>query len=297
MRRVFITGITGYIGSHLARRLLPDWEVCGLVRQPLNLEYISDIAPRIRMFHYDGTYDSMDAALKACRPDLVYHLATYYTGGRGGEHVQRLLDSNIGMGLHLLEAMSAHGIPYLVSASTIMAHYGGAEYRPLNLYAATKRAFSDLSAYYVDAGLLRAVTLVLSDTYGPGDHRPKVLNLIRNAAREGAPMALSRGDQDYDVVHIDDVTAAFQLAGVQLLEGRLRGGTFQVVPEAPLTLRATVEKLLSLHKSPWQGGWGQRPEADREILQAVRVYPTLPGWRPMVSLEKGLSGLEWERPI
>ena len=198
------------------------------------------------------------------------------------------------MGLHLLEAMSARRVPYLVSASTVMAHYGGEEYRPLNLYAATKQAFSDLLAYYVDTGLLRAVTLVLSDTYGPGDHRPKVLNLIRDAAQKGAPMALSRGDQDYDVVHIDDVTAAFQTAGLQLLEGLLRGGTFQVVPEAPLTLRATVGKLLHLHNSSWQGGWGQRPKADREILRAIRVYPSLPGWRPIVSLEKGLSRLEWE---
>lgn len=294
MKRVLITGITGYIGSHLARKLLSDWEVCGLVREPLNLEYISDIASQIKMFRYDGTYDSMAAALRACQPDLVYHLAAYYTGGHSAEHIQKLLDSNIGMGLHLLEAMSAHRVPSLVSASTVMAHYQGEEYRPLNLYAATKRAFSDLLAYYVDAGMLRAVTLVLSDTYGPGDHRPKVLNLIRASAQAGEGLALSQGNQDYDLVHIDDVIRAFQLAGTQLLEGRLQGGTFQVVPQSPLTLRETAEKMLQLHGSSWQGGWGARPPAQREILRAVRVYPTLPGWTPAVSLEKGLSSLEWE---
>ena len=294
MKRALITGITGYIGSHLARRLLPDWEVCGLVRQPLNLEYISDIAPRIRMFHYDGTYDSMDAALKACQPDLVYHLATYYTGSHSGEHIPKLLDSNIGMGLYLLEAMFAHRVPFLVSASTVMAHYGGERYRPLNLYAASKQAFFDLLAYYVDTEMLRAVTLVLSDTYGPGDHRPKILNLIRDSARREEPMALSYGNQDYDLVHIDDVTSAFQMAGDQLLEGRLQGGTFQVASGAPLTLRETVEELLRLHGSSWQGGWGQRPAAERNISRAIRLYPTLPGWQPMISLKKGLSNLEWE---
>ena len=40
------------------------------------------------------------------------------------------------LGAHLLEAMSAHSVPTLVYASTIMALYQGETYRPLNLYAA-----------------------------------------------------------------------------------------------------------------------------------------------------------------
>ncbi|WP_251316115.1 NAD-dependent epimerase/dehydratase family protein [Flintibacter muris] len=291
MKRVLITGITGYIGSRLAQKLLPDWEVCGLVREPLNLEYISDIAPQIEMFRYDGTYDSMNAALEACQPDLVYHLATYYTGGHSAEHIQKLLDSNISMGLHLLEAMSEHAVPALVYASTVMAHYQGEEYRPVNLYAATKQAFSDLLAYYVDAGLLRTVTLVLSDTYGPGDHRPKILNLIRKAAQSGEKMALSTGEQDYDVVYIDDVVSAFRLAGEQLLQGKYQNSIFQIVPNCPLTLRETVEKMLQVNNLTLNAGWGERQPAEREMKKAVRIYPNLPEWKAEVPLRNGLKRL------
>ena len=181
MRRVLITGITGYIGSKLARELLTDCEVYGLVRKPLNLKYIADIVPNIQFVYYDGSYDSMSEALKLSQPDLVYHMAAYYTGSHGPEHIPKLLDSNITLGAHLLGAMAEHKISALVYASTIVAHYQGAEYRPLNLYAATKQAFSDLLAYYTDIGLVCAVSVVISDTYGPGDNRPKILNIIRQS--------------------------------------------------------------------------------------------------------------------
>lgn len=287
--RVLITGITGYIGSHLARRLLPDCEVYGLVREPLNLTYLEDIQNQIHLLCYDGTLESITAALEAGRPDVVYHLAAYYTGAHGFEHTPRLIDSNITLGAYLLEAMSACGCPALVFASTMMAHYQEEEYRPLNLYAATKRAFSDLLVYYTDYGLLRAVTLVLSDTYGPGDRRPKILNLVMKAAQTGERLALSDGGQDYDAVYIDDVAAAFAQAGEQLIHNSAwKNEIFQVCASTPLTLRQTVEKLLQVNGLALDAVWGERPPAEREIRRAIRRHPPVPGWSPAVSLEEGL---------
>lgn len=287
--RVLITGITGYIGSNLARALLPGCEVYGLAREPLNQTYVADIRERICLLPYDGTYESISAALERVQPDLVYHLAAYYTGGRGVEHTPALMESNVTMGAYLLDAMADCGGGALVYASTIMANYRGESYCPLNLYAATKRAFTDLLAYYTDAGLLRAVTLMISDTYGPGDQRPKVLNLVLKAARSGERMALSDGGQDYDVVYIDDVVRAFQMVGEQLLQRtEWSNETFQVAAPKPLTLRQTVERMLAVNRITLNAAWGERPRPEREIRQAVRRYPAVPGWEPQVSLEDGL---------
>lgn len=291
MKRVLITGITGYIGSHLARDLLPEYEVYGLIREPLNRTYIEDIASEIHFVYYNGTYDSMDTALKVSQPDLVYHLAAYYTGARGAEHVPKLIEANITLGAYLLEAMTACGVPALVYATTYMTHYQGADYRPVNLYAATKQAFSDLLAYYTDSGLLRAATLVISDTYGPGDHRPKVLNVVKKAAESGERVKFSAGNIPYDVVYIDDVVSAFRLTGEQLLQGKFRDETFQIVPEAPLSLRETVEKMLQVNHLTLNAGWGERPPAEREMTELVRLDPTPPGWKPQVPLEDGLKNL------
>jgi CDP-paratose synthetase len=288
MRRVLITGITGYIGSKLARELLTDCEVYGLVRKPLNLKYIADIVPNIQFVYYDGSYDSMSEALKLSQPDLVYHMAAYYTGSHGPEHIPKLLDSNITLGAHLLGAMAEHKISALVYASTIVAHYQGSEYRPLNLYAATKQAFSDLLAYYTDIGLVCAVSVVISDTYGPGDNRPKILNIIKQATKTGEKVAFSSGEQVYDVIYIDDLVSAFRMAGEQLLQGVYQNAVFQAVPESPLSLRETVEKLLQVNGLKLNAGWGERPVPEREIREKIRLYPTVPNWEPQISLEEGL---------
>lgn len=290
MKRVLITGITGYIGSHLARKLLPDWKVCGLVREPLHTNYIADIRDQLHLLTIDGSYASIENALRTAQPDMVYHLATYYTGAHGPEATPALVESNITFGAYLLEAMSACGCSRLIYAATIMTHFGGELYRPVNLYAATKQAFSDLMGYYTDTGLLQAVTLILSDTYGPNDHRPKVLNLIRDAAQKKEAIALSDGGQDYDVVHIDDVVRAFYMAGKQLLQRQdWKNETFQVCAAAPLTLRQTAELMLAVNDLPQDIAlWGQRPAAPREIRQAIRLYPVLTGWKEQVALEDGL---------
>ncbi len=291
MKRVLITGITGFIGSNLARKLGTSYKVYGLVREPLNLQYIEDLLPDIELLNWDGSYESMARIFEVAMPETVYHLATYYTGAHGADVVPKLVHSNILLGSYLLEAMAGSGCRKLVYATTIMEHYQGEEYRPLNLYAATKRAFSDLLAYYIDAGLMSAVTLVLTDTYGPGDRRPKILNLIRTAVKNGESLALSDGMQDYDLVYIDDVVRAFEVASDSIPDTGGYAGTFQVASTLPLSLRSTVELFLSVNELEFEAKWGGCPPAEREMRKAVRLYPVLPGWHPQVSLEEGLKNL------
>lgn len=288
MKRVLITGITGYIGSHLARALLEHCEVFGLVREPLHTQYIADMQDKLRLIPVDGTCESISRAVRTIQPEIVYHLAAYYTGAHGGRETPRLIESNITFGAYLLEAMASCGVPALVYATTYMAHYRGADYCPVNLYAATKRAFSDLMAYYTDAGLLRAATLVISDTYGPGDRRPKILNIVKRAAETGERVALSSGNTLYDAVYIDDVVSAFLLTGERLLRGELQNDVFQIVPESPLSLRETVETMLRVNHLTLNAGWGERPAAEREMSELVRLYPPPPGWKPKIPLEEGL---------
>ena len=78
------------------------------------------------------------------------------------------------------------------------------------------------------------------------------------------------------------------MAGEHALTMEQGSETYQVVAEQPLTLRETVETMLRISGLTLDAGWGERPVAEREILRAIRLYPTLPGWRQEIPLLEGL---------
>lgn len=289
MRRVLITGITGYIGSRLARALTGHCAVYGLVRQPLNGAYLTpELREKLTLLPYDGRGESVFAALEASRPDVVYHMAAYYTAAHDMHSIPKLLESNVTFGTYLLEAMNTAHCCRLVYAATVTTRCTGGEYQPLTLYAAAKQAFSDLVEYYTGTGALSAAAVALSDTYGPGDRRPKVLNLIRQAILLETALDLTSGRQIYDAVYIDDVVGGFIRAAAALEQPYNTHQFFQLTAEKSHSLRETVELLLEVNGLNLQANWGGRPDPYHMPDCPLRIFPAPPGWKPHVTLEEGL---------
>lgn len=294
--RILITGITGYIGSHLAMSCAEEHQVFGLVRSPIRKDCLPKLHSKVTLLSYDNTYSAMCKVMAESHPDLVYHLATYYTPLRS-QAVPQLLQSNVILGGYLLEAMNDIGCRRLVNASTITECSADGAFCPLTLYAASKRAFQDLATYYISTGQLDMVTLYLSDTYGPGDSRPKVINLLKKAAEIGGRMELTAGDQDYDGVYIDDVIRSFRLAGDRLCRGLDQGHVrYQVFSDSPRTLRETVQKFQQISGGRAEICWGARNLPAGAYKKAPRIFPSVPGWRTNVSLEEGLTQV-WKKRI
>lgn len=289
MKRVLITGITGYIGSQLAQALTAGCIVYGLVRQPLNEAYLtSELKEKLTLLPYDGHGESVLAALQASCPDVVYHLAAHYTAAHDMRSVPQLVESNVMLGTYLLEAMGAVQCRRLVYATTVTTHCTGGSYRPLTLYAAAKQAFSDLVEYYTGTGALAAAAVALSDTYGPGDRRPKVLNLIRQSALQGTTLNLTSGRQIYNAVYIDDVVQGLIRAAAALEQPGSTHRLFQLCADNPRSLRETVELMLEVNGLKCQANWGGKPDPDYMPEHPLHIFPAPPGWRPCVSLEDGL---------
>jgi nucleoside-diphosphate-sugar epimerase len=291
-RRVLLTGASGFVGAALTRRLLADgWEVHLLLREGSSAAALPPEGPRLRLHRHDGSTPQLIEIMRAAAPQAVFHLASLFLAVHKPEDVDRLINSNLLFSTQLVEAMAVCGVRHLVNTGTSWEHYEDAAYNPVCLYAATKHAFSALLRYYVEVHGLRVVTLKLFDTYGAGDTRPKVLNLLKRLALEGTSLGMSPGEQLVDLVYIDDVIDAFMLAYGQLADGTQPNAMeeYGVSCGAPLPLRDIAALYAQVSGKPLDIAWGGRPYREREVMVPWHSYRGVPGWRPKVGLAQGLA--------
>lgn len=289
-QRALLTGATGFIGSHVLRRLLAaGWEVHVLTRRSLNV-------PGVSSHRYTGNTEQVLQAFERCKPQVVFHLASLFLAQHTADQVAPLIQSNILLGTQILEAMSLTGTRALVNAGTSWQHFHHAGYRPVNLYAATKQAFEDILAFYADAHEIRAITLNLFDSYGPGDTRKKLIHLLLDCLRTKTRLQMSMGDQAIDLVHVDDLSRAFLHAAhlvwnapsSALMSYAVSSGMQRTLREVVTTLEQVTGKKLSIQ-------WGARPYRPREVMHLWNG-PALPEWRAEITLERGLVALIQETP-
>lgn len=292
-RTALLTGITGFIGGAVAKRLLAEgWRVAAILRCGRQRP---SIAPDERLsFHeHQGTGVSLSAIVRETAPDLVFHLASVFLADHQRDDVDRLITSNVLFPTQLLEAMSDNGVSRIVNAGTSWQHFETSAYRPVNLYAATKQAFEDVLAYYHDARKISAINLKLFDTWGPEDTRRKLINILLEAARSGQRIDMSPGEQVLDLTHIDDVVDAFLRAGDMLLslDEPIRKSFF--VSGERHTLRSLVEVVGQALDRPIDASFGGRPYREREVFRPVApdVGDELPGWRPKRTLLQHLAAI------
>jgi nucleoside-diphosphate-sugar epimerase len=234
----------------------------------------------------------MREIVRQAKPDVVFHLASHFVSDHQTYEVQRLIESNVLFGTQLVEAMTLEGQCNLVNTGTSWQHYGGKDYCPANLYAATKQAFEDILEFYVEVRELRVISLKMFDTYGPGDSRNKLVNALLAAAKTGEKLLMSPGEQSIDLVHVDDVVQAFIRSAELLRSGSCIGHQrFGVSSGAPITVRTLVSECQRVLGIAIPVRWSGRPYRRREVMKPWSPQSVLPGWRPRISLAEGLATL------
>ena len=292
-RVALVTGATGFIGGHLARRLVRDgWEVHILNRPASCLPDMPEFNLMTNHVH-DGSTEGMVNCVAKVQPQVVFHLASLFLSQHATKDVESLIQSNVLFGNQLLEAMIVNKASCIVNTGTSWQHYNNEDYNPVCLYAATKQAFEAILEYYVQACGIKAITLKLFDTYGPDDTRPKLFHLLNKAAASGEPIDMSAGEQLIDLVHINDVVDAYLVAAQRLLDDQVtQHEQYAVTSGQPLPLKELVQLYAEVTNQPIVVNWGARQYRDREVMEPWNKGIGILGWRPSIHLTEGIQNME-----
>jgi nucleoside-diphosphate-sugar epimerase len=287
VKAVFITGVTGFLGSHLARRLVREgWEVHGLKRVSSDLARLSGLEGRI-------TLDDVDRLpareLFATRvPEAVVHLATCY--GRGRETPSQVAAVNTAFPLTLLEEALARGVRTFLTMDTCYT----LDYGHLQAYTLSKRQFAEWGQLLCPADR-RFVNLRLFHPYGPRDDAAKfVPGMIKSClTSQGVDIELTPGEQRKDFLYVDDFLSAVE--ALLRHADRLPGGgqTVECGSGQATSIREFVETVHRLTRSRAVLRFGALPYRPNEIMfsQADTAALRDLGWRPAFSLEQGLRAI------
>jgi UDP-glucuronate 4-epimerase len=242
--RIFLTGIAGFIGSHLAERLLARGdEIVALdcfdeTLYPKHLHEqnlkLLEPHPRLRFVHGD-LLDAplVEKLIGEQQPEVVVHLAALAGVRPSIAQPKRYQRVNIEGTLNILEACRLSGVRRHVFASSSSV-YGArsdvpfreedAADRPASPYAATKRAGELLCSNYTDLHGIGTIALRFFTVYGPRQRPEMAIHKFARLIHGGQPVPqFGDGSTARDYTYIDDI-----IDGVVASIDRSRPGAYRV---------------------------------------------------------------------
>ena len=299
-RRALVTGGAGFIGSHLAERLVREgWEVRVLDDFSTGREEnLADVRGRIELLRGD-LRDRALVARGVAGAELVFHHAAIPSVPRSVEDPLRSDAVNVHGTLGLLESARAAGVRRVVFAASCAAYGDGgdlpkredAAVRPASPYALQKYVGERYCRLYSELFGFPTVALRYFNVFGPrqnpdGDYAAAIPRFIRACLRGEPPRIFGDGAQTRDFVYVDDVIGANLLAAEA--EPAV-GSVVNVASGVETSVNELVEAVRGLTGFAGQAVYAPRRVGDVERSVAdIGAARALLGWAPTVSLREGL---------
>jgi GDP-mannose 4,6-dehydratase len=318
-KRVFITGITGMVGSHLADFLIEktDWEIFGLCRWRSPLDNLQHLIPminkqeRIRLIYGDlRDTDSINTAVKEAQPDYIFHLAAQSYPQTSFTAPLDTYETNIQGTSRVLEAARTHrpdAIIHVCSSSEVFGRVSKEKlpiqeectFHPASPYAISKVGTDLVGRYYAEAYNMCVMTTRMFTHTGPrrGDVFAESTFAKQIAMIEAGiiPPVLKVGNLA-SLRTFADVRDAIKAYYMLVTINPVPGSYYNIGGNHTCTVKEMLDYLLSL--SPMKDKI--KIETDQSRLRPIDADLQIPdttkfhnhtGWMPEISFETTMTDL------
>jgi nucleoside-diphosphate-sugar epimerase len=306
-KRVLVTGASGFIGSHLTRRLVSEGATVHGLTSTVSSVYparLLDIRDSITL--HEASLDdrgAMELLADDIKPEYVFHLGAYTHVGKSWNRVDECIQVNIQGTVNLLMAVERVGFTRFLNTGTSEI-YGDIEVpfredatvHPISPYSVSKHAAEEYCRLFADARDLPLVRVRPFNAYGPMQSPDRVIPEIISRAVQGQPLKMTQGTQTREFNYVEDLADGFvALATAPGIDGDL----FNLGCGREVSMRDIAVTILKLMGDPITPEFGAIPERPIEIYRMhadVTKTAERVGWRSKISLEEGLERtIAWYR--
>lgn len=284
MKKILITGATGFLGSHLLKTLLDKTEngIILLKRSSSNTTRINKELKNSRVKSYNIDQISLKE-LPWKDIDVIVHCATEY--GRQKFSCSKVLQTNLLFPIQLLELAVQNGVRAFINTDSYF-NKNHLSYPYLRDYSLSKKSLNIWLKYF--SNQISVINFRLEHIYGPYDNQNKFVEyVIQNVAiHPKKSLKFSPGEQQRDFVYIDDVCQCFIQAIEYSRKRNFRFKNMDIGSGKLISIKNFVKTVKKISKSPTQLCFGAVPYRKNEIMASRAPKPCLPN---CIDIEYGIS--------
>lgn len=295
MPDIVITGVSGLVGYHLARRLLKKQvSVLGIDRFKTSFTHELEASPAFT-FH-EANVESMLEVQQAipATAEVVYHLAGQPSVYYANAHPREDFTTNVMGTINIVERLRENGKGKIIYASTGDVYGGVATSteqkvpNPTNFYGLSKLTAESYIRQYSLHSQVKYCILRCAMIYGPLQKRNIILDIIKGLYA-GEISLFTALNSDYDMLYIDDAVDALEKAATPPWEGKtINISTGQgilvesMIKKASVMLRRGADTTVNIRE----------PNTIRKVYANALALQM--GWKPKTTFDEGLAKMiEW----
>lgn len=307
-KKILITGINGFIGSHLAHALVEEHAIVeGTSRNPAETprltQLLRDQKIPIHRLEFREKRNFISSLLEKGEYDTIFHLASQSDTWNSTQKPLETFETNVNGTLQLLETLRQirSNTPIVIAGSVrafeplnsskvdVMA--------PLHPYDASKFCMQIMALSYFNAYSIPGAIAQNTNVFGPNDTNynrliPKIMKTLFNDEKI---VLKGNGQIKRDFLYVKDAVRGMLSAAENLSHPHARGKSFTFASGKRSSIREIAETIKKLLPKKADISFDNQPFEDRDHPQ-IDISPTtsLLGWKPLYSLEQGLKEtIEW----